>query len=359
VSPAAGFIEFFSGIGGMGAAARGAGASILAAFDQDEAANATYAANFGLLPIRANLSSLRLARIAALSANGWLLSPPCQPYTVRGKRRDDEDPRAAALLNLTALLPEAGPEFILLENVPPFAESRCLEKLRTALERAGLHSAQTVLCPTDLGIPNRRRRFYLLASRRPLPPLNMLAVTGDHKCKRQNAKCKVQSGQASWLSATIDHRPSTITYDRRSTRFCLDMVALTGDHPAGLAAPVHPLAEYLDRAPAAELLLSEAHLGRLKWPVNLVRADGIAACFGSSYGRVEWGAGSFLDVSDAGSDGQRRARRFSPEEILRLLHFPSDFAFPPSLSLADRYRLAGNSVNVAVVSFLIRKLLGN
>jgi hypothetical protein len=33
--------------------------------------------------------------------------------------------------------------------------------------------------------------------------LNMLAVTGDHKCKRQNAKCKVQSGQASWFSATI------------------------------------------------------------------------------------------------------------------------------------------------------------
>jgi hypothetical protein len=31
----------------------------------------------------------------------------------------------------------------------------------------------------------------------------MLAVTGDHKCKRQNAKCKVQSGQASRLSATI------------------------------------------------------------------------------------------------------------------------------------------------------------
>jgi hypothetical protein len=31
----------------------------------------------------------------------------------------------------------------------------------------------------------------------------MLAVTGEHKCKRQNAKCKVQSGQASWLSATI------------------------------------------------------------------------------------------------------------------------------------------------------------
>jgi 3-dehydroquinate synthetase/shikimate kinase len=52
--------------------------------------------------------------------------------------------------------------------------------------------------------------------------LNMLAVTGDHKCKRQNAKCKVRNGHASWLSATIDHRPSTITNDRRSTRFCLE-----------------------------------------------------------------------------------------------------------------------------------------
>jgi hypothetical protein len=61
----------------------------------------------------------------------------------------------------------------------------------------------------------------------------MLAVTGDHKCKRQSlpsvafrrrlrlwrdgvakegAKCKVQNGQASWLSATIDHRPSTIDH---------------------------------------------------------------------------------------------------------------------------------------------------
>jgi hypothetical protein len=54
----------------------------------------------------------------------------------------------------------------------------------------------------------------------------MLAVTGDHKCKGQNAKCKVQNGQASRLSATIDHRPSTITYDRRSTRFCFGSLLL-------------------------------------------------------------------------------------------------------------------------------------
>jgi DNA processing protein len=88
-----------------------------------------------------------------------------------------------------------------------------------------------------------------------LAALDMLAVTGDHECKRQNAKCKVQNGQASWLSATMrlrtrlrrdfgDHPPSqdasaglrrpsafagrfggtsaTITFDCRSRRPCLE-----------------------------------------------------------------------------------------------------------------------------------------
>jgi tetratricopeptide (TPR) repeat protein len=55
--------------------------------------------------------------------------------------------------------------------------------------------------------------------------LDLFAVTGEHECKRQDAKCKVQNGHASWLSATIrlrtrlrrdfvGHPP-----DRRSTRF--------------------------------------------------------------------------------------------------------------------------------------------
>jgi anaerobic selenocysteine-containing dehydrogenase len=73
-------------------------------------------------------------------------------------------------------------------------------------------------------------------------------VAGDHECKGQDAKCKVQNGQASWLSATLrlrsgqalDHGPSafagrfggtssTITHDRRSTRFCSAAPALLVD----------------------------------------------------------------------------------------------------------------------------------
>jgi hypothetical protein len=65
----------------------------------------------------------------------------------------------------------------------------------------------------------------------------MLAVTGDHECKVRSAKCEVQDGQASWLSATIDHRPSSITYDRRSSRSCLEAGPLKRGWQRAAASP--------------------------------------------------------------------------------------------------------------------------
>jgi thioredoxin reductase len=117
--------------------------------------------------------------------------------------------------------------------------------------------------PVAAGIPGEEElagRLLFYEVRPALRLLNMLAVTGEHECKRQDAKCKVQDGQASRLSATIrlrtrlrldfgDHPPSheasaglrrpsafargfggtsaTTTHDRRPTRFCLDLDAPT------------------------------------------------------------------------------------------------------------------------------------
>ena len=120
---------------------------------------------------------------------------------------------------------------------PPRGEARCAAPASgawaDAAHGAGLSLAVNSVLGTDATAPGFLEALAgLVSSLRPSEWLvstalgqagpNMLAVTGDQKCKRQNAKCKVQSGQASWLSATIDHRPSTITNDRRSTRFCLE-----------------------------------------------------------------------------------------------------------------------------------------
>lgn len=51
---------------------------------------------------------------------------------------------------------------------------------------------------------------------------------------------------------------------------------------------------------------------------------------------------------------QLELRFFTPTEVLRLMSFPSYFSFPSNLSNVQKYRLLGNSINVKVVSQLIK-----
>lgn len=49
-------------------------------------------------------------------------------------------------------------------------------------------------------------------------------------------------------------------------------------------------------------------------------------------------------------------RYFTPREIANLLCFPSTFSFPDDVSTIQSYRVLGNSLNVHVVSVLLRLL---
>lgn len=54
-----------------------------------------------------------------------------------------------------------------------------------------------------------------------------------------------------------------------------------------------------------------------------------------------------------------KLRYFTPREVSRLMAFPDSFDFPAEISRKQRYRLLGNSINVKVVSHLIKYLLEN
>lgn len=51
-----------------------------------------------------------------------------------------------------------------------------------------------------------------------------------------------------------------------------------------------------------------------------------------------------------------KLRYFTPKEIANLLGFPSEFGFPEKITVKQRYRLLGNSLNVHVVAKLIKIL---
>lgn len=51
-----------------------------------------------------------------------------------------------------------------------------------------------------------------------------------------------------------------------------------------------------------------------------------------------------------------KLRFFTPQEVLMLMAFPKDYSFPTNISMKQCYRLLGNSVNVKVISELLKIL---
>lgn len=295
-------LELYCGIGGLSAALDGVG-RVVAALDLNTRALDVYRANF-VHPARAcNLDSISQHALGELDAQLWWLSAPCQPFTRRGLRRDAEDPRARSFLHLIDRIGEVRPPWIALENVPGFQGSRVHEILLGVLATNGYAVTEHQVCPSDLGVPNRRRRYYLVASRQGPPrPLE--------------------------VSSTDPQRPE-------------------------------PLSTYLDAVPEPGLDVDPEFARRYARALHVVEADdpdAVTACFTSAYGRSRVRSGSYVAYRQ--DDGTRRVRRLSPQEVLRLLEFPQDYRLPPDLPRELAWRLVGNSLSLRPVRRVLATVHG-
>lgn len=307
VSARGSLLELYCGIGGC-AAALPEGMRVAAALDVNTRALAVYRRNFP--DHRAEprtLDHLRARDLAAYGADVWWLSPPCQPFTRRGLGRDADDPRARSFLHLIDRLDEVRPRALALENVPGFEGSRVHARLRETLDRAGYRVRETLLCPTDLGVPNRRRRYY--------------------------------------LAAALDRTP----------RIGPDAPAAGGWNGARLPDLIDPGID-LDSEPA--LAVDPDLVRRYEGVLHVVDPDdpdAVTACFTAAYGRSIIRSGSYLRIPS--KTGPDRLRRFAPREILRLLGFPPEYDLPPDLPPKQAWPLAGNSLSVPAVRTVLRSIL--
>ncbi len=291
-------LELYCGIGGFAAATAGSSRwKVVAAVDINALALAVYRLNFRHRTSTKSLESLPIPQLQAFSADLWWASPPCQPFTRRGRRLDLEDPRAKTFLALLEKLGEVRPRYFAMENVVGFETSQARDRLLQILERSGYSSfLEWSLCPSDFGVPNRRPRYYALAARDGL----------------------VDPGRPISTARTLDQL---------------------------ISGPAEPSGG----AERLQLAVDPRVLRQYRGALHLVdRRDPAAQtrCFTSAYGRSHVRSGSLLATEDG-------ARRFSPREILTLLGFPDDFALPEDMPLKNAWRLVGNSLSLEPVRLVL------
>lgn len=167
-------IELFCGCGGLSTGFLDAGIRIAAGFDIDRRAieayeyNHRYRGSRGIVIDLATASGADLLRASGLSSVDILIGgPPCQPFSIVGKRLGERDERAQLLFRFLRFLRDLRPSAFVFENVPNLMRidaGRLFERLLKELKRQGYSVTTEILCAADFGVPQGRKRLVVIGA---------------------------------------------------------------------------------------------------------------------------------------------------------------------------------------------------
>lgn len=164
-------IELFAGCGGLSTGFLDAGLAVAAGFELDARAvdayhyNHSYRGSVGIKCDLSRASGDELLKAAGLKRIDFVIGgPPCQPFSIVGKRRGDEDHRADLLDHFVRLVGELCPRAFLFENVPNLAsmdDGAILGRVLTKLRKTFAVRSE-VIAAADFGVPQARRRLVVM-----------------------------------------------------------------------------------------------------------------------------------------------------------------------------------------------------
>jgi DNA (cytosine-5)-methyltransferase 1 len=178
-------IDLFAGAGGLSLAAQNAGLTVVAAIEKNSHACKTYRENLIGKNIKTTLYEKDILEVTPqkildahfgdkASCDIVLGGPPCQGFsTHRINDAGVDDPRNALVLRYFEYVATLRPKVFLMENVPGILWPRHEKFLRAFYsegEKAGYQIKQAVtLDARDYGVPQRRKRVFILGIRKDFP----------------------------------------------------------------------------------------------------------------------------------------------------------------------------------------------
>ncbi|WP_405501817.1 DNA cytosine methyltransferase [Streptomyces niveus] len=267
-------VDLFSGAGGFSAGFRayepsGPGSSpfeSVAAVEFDEAAAATYAANFG----SAHVANIDISqwdpRPYAGQVDVIMGGPPCQGFSALNRENLEkkppkaDDPRNLLWREYMRVVTAIQPRIFVLENVDRFLNSRefaALQASTTDGELSNYTLCSKVLNSADYGVPQARRRAIVIATRNDVgtalehPRPTHARVPGGVQQALGEEGDKFQSPEP-WVSVG-----AAIFSHTRETTSQINLPDRT-DKPLGVVLP-------------GPYKTTELHIGRSPTPLSLAR----------------------------------------------------------------------------------------
>ena len=289
--------DIFSGLGGSSCGAAAAGATIVGGIDGWNLAVQVFADNFpSAQVIAASVEKQEPRRIVEQVGRIDLLlaSPECTSHSCARGARPRSDRSRNLAFEVVRYARAIAPRWIVIENVIHMRSWSRYREFLAALVGAGYRVAEHVLDAADHGVPQRRRRLFLLCDRDAEPPSRIPRRRGP-----KPSAAGILDRPGIWRRLPLDNgrrAPATLDRARRAvTALGNDrpfLIVYYGNDGAGgwqpLSVPLRTVTT-LDRFGLCEPSRDGATLRMLQIP-ELSRAmgfkDDLILCRGSRRDRV-------------------------------------------------------------------------
>ncbi len=323
-------VDLFCGAGGLSYGIQRAGIDIRAGIDLDPACDYPYTANIrDSLFILKDISTLQADEVSKFYRQNSLKllagCAPCQPFSTLRNGHDRKKSDKWPLLNeFGRLVKSIRPDFVTMENVPALKGQDIFDNFIETLTEAEYFISAKIVDAADYGVPQRRKRLVLLASRR--GPIRLLSPE-ELGCSRKT----VADAIANLPPLNAGEMDSLDSLHKVRSLSEMNLARIRASKPGGSWKdwPSH--------------LVSPCHT-RLK-----------GETFKSVYARMEWQKPAPTITTQSSNFGTGRFghpeqdRGISLREAAILQSFPREYKFVPeggTVEFSKLGRLIGNAVPV-------------
>lgn len=168
-------IDLFCGAGGMSIGAEKAGVNVLIAVESDPFAAQTFSSNHpNVQLILDDISKVKHLNIKKRNEPLVVFGgPPCQGFSTSNQRtRTISNPNNWLFKEFIRHVRQLSPEFVVIENVRGLAETEngdFLEMICNQVADLGYSVSYKILNAVDFGVPQKRARLFIIASKESLP----------------------------------------------------------------------------------------------------------------------------------------------------------------------------------------------